>query len=121
VLLLLLVLSFAHKEYGGGQAVVRGRRNDGFCPMGLPTDRGCRGPGMSEGGVLLVRVGGVGLRRLLPSPFGDWLRRVLDGRSVVELTGGSGGEKGVSVLTGGASVKRGGSYITRFCSYTRDE
>jgi hypothetical protein len=71
VLLLLLVPSFAHKENGGGQAVVRGRRNDGFCPTGLPMVRVCRGPGMSAGAGLLVRVGGVGLRRLLPSPFGD--------------------------------------------------
>jgi hypothetical protein len=104
----LLLLSFAR---GGGAVVVRGRRSEGFCPMGIPVSRVCRGPGMrAGGGLLVVVVEGVGLRRLLPSPFGDWMRRVLDGKAVVVLTGGSGGEKGVSVLTGGASVKLGGSY-----------
>jgi hypothetical protein len=115
----LLLLSFTR---GGGAVVVRGSRSIGFCPMGILVSRVCRGPGMKAGGgLLVVVVDGVGLRRLLPSPFGDSLRRVMDGKAVVVLTGGSGGEKGVSVLNGGASEKQGGLNSSACCSWVLDE
>jgi hypothetical protein len=119
----LLLLSFARD--GGGAVVVRGSRSLGFCPMGILVSRVCRGPGIRAGGGLLVVVvdddDGVGLRRLLPSPFGDSLRRVMGGKVVVVLTGRSGGWKGVSVLNGGASEKQGGSKSSARCSWVLDE
>jgi hypothetical protein len=114
----LLLLSFTR---GAGE--VRGSRSDGFCPMGLPVNRVCRGPGMKAGGGMLVVVvvDGVGLRRLLPSPLGDSIRRVMEGNAVVVMTGRSGGESAVSLLSGGASEKQGGLKISPCCSWVLDE
>jgi hypothetical protein len=83
----------------------------------------CRGPGMKAGGGMLVVVvvDGVGLRRLLPSPLGDSIRRVMEGNAVVVMTGRSGGESAVSLLSGGASEKQGGLKISPCCSWVLDE